>query len=178
MKNRNVELINIARIDLLKGKTNINLDSLSQILLDNYATKFDKKDLSFYYEDSYCPPNEYVDTIIEEMKTDFFAATQEKIEVTNYWGHIHEKNMSTSLHNHDNSYVSVVVYLKIPGELVEREYVTRILSVNNADVSNANTFDYIDFQSSDSLVDIQPIESDNEPPKASKYLIESGEVEI
>ena len=44
MKNRNVELINIARIDLLKGKTNINLDLLSQILLDNYATKFDKKD--------------------------------------------------------------------------------------------------------------------------------------
>ena len=96
MKNRNVELINIARIDLLKGKTNVNLDSLSQILLDNYATKFDKKDLSFYYEDSYCPSNEYVDTIIEEMKTDFFAATQEKIEVTNFWGHIHEKNMSTT----------------------------------------------------------------------------------
>ena len=114
MMNRNVELINIARIDLLKGKTNINLDSLSQILLDNYATKFDKKDLSFYYEDSYCPPNDYVDTIIEEMKTDFFAATQEKIEVTNYWGHIHEKNMSTTLHNHDKAYVSAVVYLKIP----------------------------------------------------------------
>ena len=114
MKNRNVDLINIARIDLLKGKTNINLDSLSQILLDNYATKFDKKDLSFYYEDSYCPPNEYVDTIIEEMKTDFFAATQEKIEVTNFWGHIHEKNMSTTLHNHDKAYVSAVVYLKLP----------------------------------------------------------------
>ena len=47
MKNREVELINIARVDLLKGKTNVNLDSLSQILLDNYATKFDKKDLSF-----------------------------------------------------------------------------------------------------------------------------------
>ena len=29
------------------------------------------------------------DTIIEEMKTDF-CTTQEKIEVTNFWGHIHE----------------------------------------------------------------------------------------
>ena len=58
--------------------------------------------------------NKYVDTIIEEMKTDFFAATQEKIEVTNFWGHIHEKNMSTTLHNHDKAYVSAVVYLKIP----------------------------------------------------------------
>ena len=78
---------------------------------------------------------------------------------------------SSSTHHTD-----LVVYLKIPGELVEREYVTRMLSVNNADVSNANTFDYIDFQSSDSLVDIQPIESNNEPPKASKYLIESGNI--
>jgi len=79
--NRDVELINIARIDLLKGRTNVNLDSLSQILLDNYATKFDKKDLSFYYEDSYCPPNEYVDTIIEEMKTDFLLLHRRKLKL-------------------------------------------------------------------------------------------------
>ena len=76
--NRNVELINIARIDLLKGKTNVDIDLLSQILLDNYATKFDKKDLSFYYEDSYCPPNKYVDTIIQEMKTDFLLQHRKK----------------------------------------------------------------------------------------------------
>ena len=131
MKNRNVELINIARIDLLKGKTNVNLDSLSQILLDNYATKFDKKDLSFYYEDSYCPPNEYVDTIIEEMKTDFFAATQEKIEVSNYWGHIHEKNMSTTLHNHDKAYVSAVVYLKIPEGSGKIVFIPRLNQYDN-----------------------------------------------
>ena len=73
-------------------------------------------------------------------------------------------------------HTDLVVYMKIPGELVEREYVARMVSVNNADVSNANTFDYIDFQSSDSLIDIQPIEADNEPPKASKYLIESGNI--
>ena len=110
---RKVELINIARIDLLKGHTNVDLDSLSKILLDNYDKKFEQE-IGFYYEDSICPPNKYVNEIIDEIKTDFFAATNEKIEVINYWGHIHEKNMSTSLHNHDNSYVSVVVYLKIP----------------------------------------------------------------
>ena len=74
--NRKVELINIARIDLLKGKTNVDINALGKILLDNYDTKFDKQDLSFYYEDSYCPANKYVDLIIEEMQTDFYAATQ------------------------------------------------------------------------------------------------------
>ena len=51
MKNRNVELINIARIDLLKGKTNVDLEALAKILLDNYDNKFDQ-DIGFYYEDS------------------------------------------------------------------------------------------------------------------------------
>ena len=113
MKNRNVELINIARIDLLKGKTNVDLEALAKILLDNYDNKFDQ-DIGFYYEDSVCPPNKYVDTLVEEIKTDFYAATEEKIEPTTFWGHIHEKNMSTSLHNHDKAYVSAVVYVKIP----------------------------------------------------------------
>ena len=113
MINREVEFINLARIDLLKGRTDVNRDAISQILLENYDKKFEQE-IGFYYEDSICPPNEYVDLIIQEIKTDFYAATEERIEVINYWGHIHEKNMSTSLHNHDNSYVSVVVYLKIP----------------------------------------------------------------
>ena len=82
--------------------------------MKNYDKKFEQE-IGFYYEDSICPPNQYVDQIIQEIKTDFYAATEERIEVINYWGHIHEKKyMSTSLHNHDNSYVSVVVYLKIP----------------------------------------------------------------
>ncbi len=108
--NREVKLINIARIDLLKGKTNADIDALGKILLDNYDTKFEKKDLSFYYEDSYCPKNEYVDLIIEEMQTDFYAATQEKIEPTSFWGHIHEKNMSTTLHNH-GKHMSLLLFI-------------------------------------------------------------------
>ena len=41
MTDRNVDLINIARIDLLKGKVNADLDSLSKILLDKYHKKFE-----------------------------------------------------------------------------------------------------------------------------------------
>ena len=65
------------------------------------------------------------------MKTDFFAATQEKIEVTNFWGHIHEKNMSTTLHNHDKAYVSAVVYLKIPEGSGKIVFIPRINQYDN-----------------------------------------------
>ena len=48
------------------------------------------------------------------MITDFKAATGEDIVIANYWGHIHEKNMSTTLHNHFDSYVSAVCYVNVP----------------------------------------------------------------
>ena len=43
MIDRNVELINIAKIDLLKGRVNSDLDSLSKILLDKkFSNKLNK----------------------------------------------------------------------------------------------------------------------------------------
>ena len=47
MLDRDVDLINIARIDILKGRVNADLDSLSKILMDNYNNKFECDDL-FY----------------------------------------------------------------------------------------------------------------------------------
>ena len=123
-----VTLITLVQIDLIKGKTNVDLDSLSKILLDNYNNKFDCEIDSTFSEDSICPPNEILDDIIDQMKVDFYAATGEKISPLNYWGHIHEKNMSTTLHNHNNAYVSAVVYVQIPegsGSIVFRPRVNQ-----------------------------------------------------
>ena len=114
MPTRNVELINLARIDLLKGRTNTDLDSLSKILRDNYGNRLSNSIDDTSFEDSVCPPNQFVDEIITEMITDFKAATGEDIVIANYWGHIHEKNMSTTLHNHFDSYVSAVCYVNVP----------------------------------------------------------------
>ena len=114
MPTRNVELINLARIDLLKGRTNTDLDSLSKILRDNYGNRLSHSIDDTSFEDSVCPPNQFVDEIISEMITDFKAATGEDIIIANYWGHIHEKNMSTTLHNHFDSYVSAVCYVNVP----------------------------------------------------------------
>ena len=103
MMNRDVELINIAKIDVLKGTVDSDLDSLSKILLDNYHNKFECEVDSTYFEDSICPPNRVVDEIIEQLRIDFYAATKENISPLNYWGHIHEKNMSTNMHNHNDT---------------------------------------------------------------------------
>ena len=114
MTSRDVELINIAKIDVMKGIVDSDLDSLSKILLDNYHNKFKCEVESTYFEDSICPPNHIVDDIIEQLKIDFYAATKERISPLNYWGHIHEKNMSTNMHNHNDTYVSAVLYDEVP----------------------------------------------------------------
>tara|TARA_Y100001963_G_scaffold65069_1_gene90627 strand:- start:178 stop:705 length:528 start_codon:yes stop_codon:yes gene_type:complete len=114
MTERNVDLINLTKIDLIKGRSNVDLNQLSKLLLDNYSNRMGDSHDSSRYEDSYCPPCPLVDSIIEEMRMDFYAVTKENIVVQDYWGHIHEKNMSTASHNHIPSYVSSVLYVKIP----------------------------------------------------------------
>ena len=114
MTHRDVKLITIAKIDIMKGMVDADLNSLSKILLDNYHNKFECEVESTYFEDSICPPNDIVDDIIQQIQIDFNAATGEKITPLNYWGHIHEKNMSTNMHNHNDTYVSAVVYVEVP----------------------------------------------------------------
>ena len=136
---RSVDLINLARIDLLKGKSEADLDSLSKILRDNYKNRLLDDVTTSSYEDSYCPPNDIVDGIIREMKNDFYAATKEEIEVENFWGHIHEKNMSPNCHNHTTSDVSAVLYVEVPegsGKLVFRPRINQY--DNSAYISKFN----------------------------------------
>ena len=74
-----VTLITLVQIDLIKGKTNVDLDSLSKILLDNYNNKFDCEIDSTFSEDSICPPNEILDDIIDQMKVDFYEILKLKV---------------------------------------------------------------------------------------------------
>ena len=104
---------------ILSFFSKINSYFIDSFTLDNYSNHkefFNLSDrlLANRYEDSYCPPCSLVDSIIEEMRMDFYAATKENIVVTNYWSHIHQKDMSTITHNHIPSYVSSVLYVKIP----------------------------------------------------------------
>jgi len=121
MIERDVEFETIIQVDVIKGKTFADIQTLRDILIDNSDVKLSDEILSTRYEDTYCPENEIVDEIIAEMKADFKAATGNDIYCTGYWGHIHEYNMSTNTHNHGEAYVSAVLYLSVPegsGDLV------------------------------------------------------------
>ena len=104
----------IAYVQIIKGKISSDMDKLSKLLLDNYDDRLSDKVSSIRYEDSFCPSDPIVDEIINEIQTNFEDLTGEKIYNTSYWGHIHEKNMSTNTHNHKGSYVSAVVYAQTP----------------------------------------------------------------
>ena len=77
--------------------------------------------------------------------------------------------------NSADHYVDLIVFAKIPGEKVEREYVCRALNHNNSAISSsANGKDYIDFQKADALIDIQPIEVTITPEASVEGLIENA----
>ena len=51
---------------------------------------------------------------VNDGDNDFYDVTGKYAEIDNYWGHIHEKNMSTRLHDHPNCFASGVVYISVP----------------------------------------------------------------
>ena len=125
MKNEKltVETRTLAKIDIIKAKILQDLDPLEKLLLDNYSNKWSDYATDTRNEDSYCPPSPIVDNIIKEMISVFQQVTNEEIVAKQYWGHIHEKNMSTREHNHLNHYISAVLYVSVPkgsGDLVFR----------------------------------------------------------
>ena len=71
-------------------------------------------------------------------------------------------------------FVDILVLMKIPGELIEREYVVRAITHADATAATADGVDYIDFNRADALVDIQPIEEITTPVRNLNGLTESS----
>ena len=123
MLNRNVEVIPLVQIDILKGRSFADLKTLKEIILNEYNNNNRLSHVSYgsRYEDTHCPPHPIVDEIINEMIIDFKAAANEDLECSGYWAHIHEKNMSTNTHDHQFEFASAALYLSVPkgsGDLV------------------------------------------------------------
>ena len=112
--NRNVDVLTLAQIDIIKGRSYANMNELATLLLDNYDRKFTDDPTHGISEDSFCPQCDLVDGIINEMCIDFEAVTGVQLYADCYWGHIHEKNMSTNTHNHNNTYAAGVLYVQVP----------------------------------------------------------------
>tara|TARA_R100001443_G_scaffold11033_1_gene20676 strand:+ start:741 stop:1265 length:525 start_codon:yes stop_codon:yes gene_type:complete len=108
------KLNTIAAIEIMQGEVDGDFDSLEEILLNNYSNRLSDNPTSSRYEDTNCPSSSIVDNILNQIINDFYDVTGENVVVDNYWGHIHEKNMSTKLHDHPNCFASGVVYISVP----------------------------------------------------------------
>ena len=78
----------LAQISVLRGETDLDLEELRKVLLDNQNVRKSEIKTSTRYEDSFCPYIEVIDKIADEMSVAYHAAYGENITLTNYWGHI------------------------------------------------------------------------------------------
>ena len=108
------KLNTIAAIEIMQGEVDGDFDSLEEILLNNYSNRLSDNPILSRYEDTNCPSSSIVDNIFNQIINDFYDAIGENVVVDDYWGHIHEKNMSTRLHDHPNCFASGVVYISVP----------------------------------------------------------------
>ena len=114
---KSLEIHTISKIDVCKGQSNINSDGLA-MLADLILTKKDKRldndEWSTHYEDTEAPDCKMLDDIVIEMAKAFHAATGYQLVLDSKWSHIHEKNMSTTIHNHYPVEISAVFYVSVP----------------------------------------------------------------
>ena len=108
------KLNTIAAIEIMQGEVDGDFDSLEEILLNNYSNRLSDNPILSRYEDTNCPSSSIVDNIFNQIINDFYDAIGENVVVDDYWGHIHEKNMSTRLHDHPYCFASGVVYISVP----------------------------------------------------------------
>ena len=110
----NPKVNTIALINVIEGRVEADFNKLEKILLDNCHNKGSHDPTNTRYEDSICPSSPIVDHILNQITVDFCNVTQRNLFIDYYWGHIHEKNMSTQLHDHPDCFASGVVYISVP----------------------------------------------------------------
>ena len=108
------ETYTISRIDVIKSTSDVDLTGLSALLLEHEDNRLDSDPSNTHYEDSHCPDHPIVDRIIDDMIDAFKAETGLDLELHSKWAHIHQKNMSTNIHDHYPSDVSSVFYVSVP----------------------------------------------------------------
>ncbi len=94
------------------------------ILKDPQPLIKDTKDPAYIlsrHEDTKFPMNPEFEKILNYINTQFKYLHNKKLKLINFWSHIHEKNMSTVVHNHvekedyeGNIYLSGVYYVQVP----------------------------------------------------------------
>tara|TARA_B100000131_G_scaffold222555_1_gene214107 strand:+ start:270 stop:809 length:540 start_codon:yes stop_codon:yes gene_type:complete len=114
LTNSTSEIVTISKVDVLRGRSLVNIDGLSDLLLEHVDHRLDDDPCNSMYEDSFCPESPIVDSIIEELEGSFYRLTGMAIKEVGRWSHIHEPNMSTNRHSHHPVDISAVYYVTVP----------------------------------------------------------------
>tara|TARA_A100000172_G_C3033356_1_gene107556 strand:- start:257 stop:769 length:513 start_codon:yes stop_codon:yes gene_type:complete len=105
-----LETYTISKIDVLEGKSEINLEGLSKLILELES----EKSFDLAGDTSKCPESPIINQIINEMTDSFYKTTGLTIKLCKKWSHIHHKNMSTNMHDHYPDDISSVFYISAP----------------------------------------------------------------
>ena len=119
----------IYSIDFIYGRLNsVNTKSLISLCLKNKNKKLSKDVNHTRNEDIELPLNKDIKTIVYQLMDRYKHHYDKEIGLINFWGHVHNVNESTQLHNHididyykDSPNVSAVYYLQVPknsGDLI------------------------------------------------------------
>ena len=110
----NLETHTIFQVDVLKGKSSINIDGLADLLLEHFDHRLNEDPTTPLYEDSFCPDSPIIDSIVEELEDSFNRLTGGSIELEEKWSQIHKPQMSTNRHHHYPADVAAVYYVSVP----------------------------------------------------------------
>ena len=105
-----LETYTISKIDVLEGKTEINLEGLSKLILELES----EKSFDLAGDTSKCPDSPIINQLISEMADSFYKTTGLTIQLCKKWCHVHHKNMSTNMHDHYPDDISSVFYISAP----------------------------------------------------------------
>jgi len=115
---------------LILTQTSINIgriDNVNNALLKDHCLKFKNTPLNTrgedptdtFYEDSNIPMNKEIEKIINIINNNY----NNKLQLKEFWAHIHEHNQSTNLHHHalidnlkESPTLSAVYYVSVPKE--------------------------------------------------------------
>jgi len=110
-------LINtIYTLNIFEGYTKVNLDRLSQVILQHSSQHLCPDPNNTRFEDTFCPDSAIISKIVDDMQEVYSKHTKSshKLVLLEKWGLINFKNMSTNVHAHKPADVSAVIYLSVP----------------------------------------------------------------
>ena len=120
---KGLEVHTISQIDVLKGRSEVDLIKFREDIEKWIDTNDEKATYdpltegpSSQDDNLFTPESPYIDQVVDEMIEAFGRATNRKLELVDYWVHIHTLNMSTERHHHYPHDVSGVFYITVPPE--------------------------------------------------------------